>query len=107
MTDHKYHAARFARTPWWCNGKVTPNLLIGAVALAAYLVFPFADNSPPAQGASEPAVPAGPTTGYAADATPESRPADEHPVQTYTTWLRAAHAHAALYGQDAPLPSQF
>ena len=60
-----------------------------------------------AQSASKPALPGDPTAGYAADATPQRRPADENPMQTYTAWLQAAHARATADGQDAPLPSQF
>jgi hypothetical protein len=157
MTDDEYSAARFARTAWWHHGKLMPNLLIGVVALMAYLALPFVENLRPAQGASKPEVATGTTVdntvnaaldqrlveeivamgsiellgadalqfaqnvsnpavpggsivgyvGYAADATPERQPADENPIQTYTAWLRAAHARAALDGQDAPLPEQF
>ena len=107
MANDKYFAARFAGTAWWHNGKLMPNLLIGVFALTAYFALPFVDNLRPAQGASKPAVPGGPTAGYAADATPQRRPADVDPMQTYTAWLQAAHARAAVDGQDAPLPSQF
>ena len=68
-----------------------------------------ADSLQFAPSASEPVVAAGPTIGYAQDATPERRLVEAHPTQTdtYTDWLRAAHADAALHGQDAPLPDQF
>jgi hypothetical protein len=66
-----------------------------------------ADSLQFAPSASEAVVAAGPTNGNAGDTSPEQRLAEEHPMQTYTDWLRAAHADAALHGQDAPLPDQF
>jgi hypothetical protein len=107
MTNHKDFPARSGRIGWWLTGKFMPNLLIGVFVLTGYLALPLADSSQPAQGAPKPAVAGGPTIGYAVAATPEQRLVDENPIQTYTAWLQSAHAHAALHGEDAPLPSQF
>jgi hypothetical protein len=66
-----------------------------------------ADSVQFAHGAPQPAVAAGPAIGQAMDAGGEARGAGEHLLRTYTAWLQTAHVHAAVHGQDAPLPSQF
>lgn len=76
-----------------------PGLLTGAFVLVG-LAAPLAGESlEPAQRAPIPAV----------------GPMDETAVRleggglfrAYVTWLAEAHGHAALHGEDAPLPSQF
>jgi len=66
-----------------------------------------ADSLQFAHGAPQPAVAAGAAIGQATDAGLEERRAGEHLLRTYTAWLQAAHVHAAVHGQDAPLPNQF
>jgi hypothetical protein len=74
------------------------------LASAGYVVFGGSFEWP---SAPEPAVTAVPTLGYVMDVARVQLPAEENQFQAYTAWLATAHAHAALYGQDAPLPSQF
>jgi hypothetical protein len=82
-------------------------LLIGVLLLMGYAALPAAESQKPTQGAPKPAAAGGPAVGYVMDAARVRPPAEENLFQTYTAWLAAAHAHAALDGQDAPLPDQF
>lgn len=107
MTNHKDLTSRSGRIGWWLTGRFRLSLLIGGSVLTGYLALPFVDSPKTAQSASEAVVAAGPTMGYVVDTRSERRLAEEHPTQTYTDWLRAAHADAALHGQNAPLPDQF
>jgi hypothetical protein len=105
MTNHKDFSARSGRGTWRLTGRFIHSLLIGGFALVVYLVLPLVDGPQFAQSASTQAAAYAPAVGYAVDQSPERRLAEEH--QTYTDWLRAAHADAALHGLDARLPDQF
>jgi hypothetical protein len=84
------------------------SLPIGVFLLMGYIAeLPAAESQKPVQGALRPAVTGGPAVGYVMDAARAQPPTEENLLQTYTVWLAAAHAHAALDGQDAPLPDQF
>jgi hypothetical protein len=81
--------------------------LVGKIVSMGSVELLGVDSLQFAQGAPEPAVAGGPAIGSAMDAAGEQRLAEEDRSQDYTTWLNASHAHAAQYGQGAPLPSQF
>lgn len=107
MTDHRDVTAQSGSISWRLTENFIPSLLTGVLMLIVYFALLGADNLHPAQSAPNPAVAGGPDSGYTMDAAREERLAEESPVQSYTAWLRAAHAHAALDGLDEPLPNQF
>lgn len=74
------------------------------LASAGYVVFGGTFEWP---SAPEPAATGVPAIGHVMDVARVQQSAEENLFQAYTAWLATAHAHAALYGQDAPLPSQF
>lgn len=77
-------------------------LLLGAFALVGYIRLPAADGPESVQRAPQAAVAGVPATDAA-----RFQLAGESQFLSYTAWLAAAHAHAAVHGQNAPLPSQF
>jgi len=107
MTDHRDLAAQSGRTSWRLSPDSIPSLLTGAAILIGYVALLGTDILQSAQSAPKPEAASGPAIAYAMDAAREERPAGDQSIQTYTAWLQAAHAHAAVHGQDAPLPNQF
>lgn len=78
-------------------------LLVGVFALLCYLALLVASGLNAAQGAAKMANTVEPVS----PAAEEDQLAGERLFQTYTAWLQTSHAHAAVQGQDTPIPSQF
>jgi hypothetical protein len=92
-----------AATKAWAGIGILASLFIGS---AGYVIFggTFAFEASPVR---EPAFKGRPAIDYVMNVAPLHLQADENQFQSYTAWLATAHAHAALFGQDALLPSQF
>ena len=77
---------------------VTAALAGGVILLGIAIV-----NLPSAQSASAPPA----TLPAVVNISEELQAASARQAQAYTTWLREAHAHAAVQGSAAPMPETF
>lgn len=81
----------------------TKGLLVGVLVLMGYLAQLVADSLQAAQ-----VVPRLAAAGETASNTGREKQQEGAELfQLYTGWLRTSHVHAALHGQDVPIPNQF
>lgn len=93
--------------PHLLNSSLSENfvrwLLICAFVLACLFALLSTSGLMPAQGGTQLTT----AVETASPVTPGDQLAGERQIQSYSAWLQAAHASAAVHGQDAALPSQF